>query len=92
LTEAIPLKPAEAETLALNALTFLAKSPDDLARFVTISGIRPSDLRDRAGDPEILAAVMDFILADDSRVTGLCEAFASDPRLLHLARQALPGG
>jgi hypothetical protein len=86
------LNPADAETLALKALTFLAQSPEDLDRFVAISGIRPADLRDRAGDPEILAAVMDFILVDDSRITGLCETLATDPRDLHAARRALPGG
>jgi hypothetical protein len=85
------LKPAEAETFALKALAFLAQSPEALDRFVAISGIEPGDLRERAGDPEILAAVMDFILADDARVTELCEALETDPRLLHLARQALPG-
>jgi hypothetical protein len=86
------LKPTDAETLALQALAFLARSPDEIDRFVTVSGILPADLRERAGDPEILAAVMDFILADDARVTGLCEALAADPNLLHQARRALPGG
>ncbi|MGB8364988.1 MAG: DUF3572 domain-containing protein [Rhizomicrobium sp.] len=86
------MKPEEAETLALKALSFLAQSPDELGRFVAVSGIFPDDLRLRAGDPEILAAVMDFILAEDSRVTGFCETLAADPRLLYLARRALPGG
>jgi len=83
--------PHEAEILAINALTFLAQSPEDLDRFVTLSGIAPTDLRARAGDPEILAAVLDFMLSDDSRVTGFCEAIAIDPRELHAARRALPG-
>ncbi len=86
------MKPEEAETLALKALIFLAQSPDELGRFVTVSGILPDDLRRRAGDPEVLAAVMDFILADDARVMGLCESLETNTRLLHLARQALPGG
>lgn len=86
------LKPEEAEILALKALTFLAQSPDELERFVALSGIRPADLRDRAGDGDILAAVMDFILADDTQITQLCEAADVDPRQLYLARRALPGG
>jgi hypothetical protein len=81
----------QAEILAIKALTFLAHSPDDLDRFVTLSGIAPTDLRARAGDPEILAAVLDFILSDDSRVSGFCEEVAIDPRELHAARHALPG-
>jgi hypothetical protein len=83
--------PDEAEILALKALTFLAQSEDDLRRFVTLSGIAPADLRVRAGDPEILAAVVDFLLTDDSRVTDFCESAEIDPRDLQAARRALPG-
>lgn len=86
------MNPTEAETLALKTLAFLAQSPDDIDRFLALSGISPPDLRERAGDPEILAAVMDFVLADDTRIADLCDALATDPRILHLARRALPGG
>ena len=81
----------EAETLALKALAFLAHSEEDLDRFVTLSGVTPADLRSRADDPEILAAVLDFVLADDARITDFCEAAEIDPRELHAARRALPG-
>ncbi len=86
-----PMKPIEAETLALKALAFLAASPDDLGQFVRLTGVTPSNLRMRAGDPDILAAVMDFLLADDARLTAFCHALALDPRTLHAARRALPG-
>lgn len=85
------MNPAQAETLALKALTFLVQSPQEVERFLALSGIAPADLRARAADPEILAAVLDFLLADDARVTGFCEAEGVEPRLLHLARLALPG-
>ena len=81
----------EAETLALKALAFLAHSPDEIDRFVALSGVAPADLRARADEPEILAAVLDFLLADDTRVTGFCEEAGIDPRELHAARRALPG-
>lgn len=83
---------AEAEILALKALTFLAQSEDELGKFVNLSGVAPVDLRARADDPEILAAVLDFVLAADERVTGFCETIAVDPRDLHAARRVLPGG
>lgn len=86
------MTPTEAETLALQALAFLAQSPDEIDRFLVASGISPPDLRERAGDPEILAAIMDFVLADDTRITDLCDALATDPRVLHAVRRALPGG
>ena len=81
----------EAETLALKALAFLAHSPEEIDRFVALSGVAPADLRARADEPEILAAVLDFLLADDTRVTGFCEEAGIDPRELHAARRALPG-
>ena len=81
----------DAETLALKALAYLAHSPDDLERFVALSGVTLTDLKDRAEDPENLAAVLDFILATDELVTGFCETVEIDPRDLHAARRALPG-
>ena len=81
----------EAETLALKALAFLAHSPEEIDRFVTLSGVAPADLRERAEEPEILAAVLDFLLTDDTRVTAFCEEAGIDPRELHAARRALPG-
>lgn len=81
----------EAETLALKALAFLAQSEEDLERFLALSGVTMADLRSRADDPEILAAILDFMLTDDARVTGFCESAGIDPRELHAARRALPG-
>jgi hypothetical protein len=72
-------------------LTFLAQTQEDLDRFVALSGVTPDDLRERLGDPEILAAVLDFLLADDARITAFCEEEGIDPKTLHAARMALPG-
>lgn len=89
--KALSVKDFEAEILALKALTFLAQSPEDLDRFLALSGVQPADLRARASDPEILAAVLDFLLTDDGRITGFCEQEAIDPKELQAARRALPG-
>jgi hypothetical protein len=53
--------------------------------------VAPGDLRERAGDPEILAAVLDFMLTDDSRIGAFCESLEIDPQTLQAARRALPG-
>ena len=85
------MDPIKAETLALKALAYLAQSDEELERFVALSGVTPANLRARAGDPEILAAVLDFILGDDGRVTGFCETVEIEPAELQTARRALPG-
>ena len=85
------MTPAAAEIIALKGLTFLANSDGPLDRFMTLTGTGPADLRARAGEPEFLAAVMDFLMSDEALLTNFCENAAIDPRELQMARQALPG-
>ncbi len=81
-----------AETLALKGLAFLANSPDDLGRFLAISGMEGASLRQSAEDTEFLAAIMDFLLSHEPLLTAFCEAESLDARTIHFARRALPGG
>jgi hypothetical protein len=83
---------AAAETLGLKALGWLANTPDDLGRFLSISGADSADLRVRANDRAFLAAVLDFLLSDDSLLTAFCEAESADYRQVHVARHALENG
>ncbi len=83
---------AAAETLAIKALGYLVDSGPALDRFMAESGADAPYLRERAADPEFLAAVLDFLLTDDSLLGGFCEAEQITPKTLHLVRHALPGG
>jgi hypothetical protein len=85
------MQSSAAQTLALNALTHLAGDSEMLGRFLGISGLEPNDLRQRAGDPELLAAVIDFLLSDENLCTGFLAAEGIDAKELHAARRALPG-
>ncbi len=78
-----------AETIALNALAFLAGRPEDMERFLANAGIGIDELRTRAADPDMLRAVTEFLLADDGLVTGFCEEQTLDPRDIHLATHVL---
>jgi hypothetical protein len=80
-----------AETLALNALAFLAGDGEILGRFLEVSGLDPQDLREHLEDPTLLAAVLDFVLGEDKLLLAFAENEAVDPRLVHAARRALPG-
>ena len=62
-----------AETLALKGLAFLVNSPEDLDRFLATSGVDAHTLRQSAGQPELLAAVMDFLLSQEVLLTRFCE-------------------
>jgi hypothetical protein len=57
------LNPKNAETLALNALSFLAESPDSLESFMRQSGVDPTTIRLRATERDFLAAVLDLVLS-----------------------------
>jgi hypothetical protein len=81
-----------AEILALKALSWAATEQGTLPRFVAHSGVALDDLRRQAGDPEFLAALLDFLLTDDSLTKSFCEEMGLEPHQLHRARAQLPGG
>ena len=82
---------SDAETIALKALGHLASDGDGLLRFLTLSGLELDDLRARAGNPELLAGVVDFLLSDEALCAAFLEAEGLDSPTIHAARRALPG-
>jgi hypothetical protein len=81
-----------AEVLALEALGWLAGQDGMLEMFLGASGASRDELAARAGDPELLAAVLDFLLMDDATVLGFAAASGRTPEAVARARAALPGG
>lgn len=82
----------DAETVALRALGWVM-GPSGLDEvFLGASGMALQDLAQRAGEPEVLAAVLDFVLMDDAWVLAMAQAEGIDPADLARARAALPGG
>jgi hypothetical protein len=81
-----------AETVALQALGWLVAQEDLLEAFLGASGSSPEDLRQRAGEPEFLGAVLDFLLTDDAWVMRFCTETGLAFDLPVRARAALPGG
>jgi hypothetical protein len=79
------------ELLGLAALGFLAAEPDRLVRFLALSGMTLEDLRGRAGSPELLAAVLDHLLDDESLLFVFAEAQSLHPAEVAAARRKLPG-
>lgn len=82
----------QAELIAIQALGHIATEEDLLFGFVDLTGLSPDDLRSRAGDPEILGGILDFILMDDQRLLTFCEAMNLRPEMPAVARKLLPGG
>ena len=80
---------AAAETLGLKALGWLVNSPEDLGRFLNISGCGTEELRNRASDPVFLGAVLDFLLSNDSLLRAFCEAESVDHKYVHMVVHVL---
>jgi len=81
-----------AETVALEALGWLAGHDELLPVFLGASGASQDDLRARATDPEFLGAVLDFVAMDDAWITAFCDAQGLGYDVPMRARAALPGG
>ncbi|HZP18727.1 MAG TPA: DUF3572 domain-containing protein [Bauldia sp.] len=63
-----------AERLAILGLSYLARQPEALGRFLALSGIGPDTLRQSATDPAFLTGVLDFLLGEEP----ILVAFAAD--------------
>ena len=81
-----------AENVAIQALGWLAGQDDLMPVFLGASGMDVNDLKQIAADPVFLGSVLDFILLDDSHVTGFCDAANLPYETPMQARQMLPGG
>lgn len=79
-------------SLAHEALAFVISDGETAGAFLAQTGLAVEDLRARIADPELLAAVLDFILAEDFRVLEVARACGTSPKALATARATLPGG
>ena len=82
----------EAEALALQGLTFLTSDGQRLARFLSLTGMAPTDLRSWAGAPHLQAAVLDYLLGDESLLLVFAAEARIDPVRIAPARDALNSG
>ena len=81
----------EAERIAIKALAFLAADAERLGRFLGTTGLGPQELREKAEDQELLAGVLDYVLADEAMVIEFCRALGVPPENIGQARAQLPG-
>lgn len=81
----------DAEIVAIHALSWLAEN-ELLDTFQAATGADFTSIRNAAGEPEFLGAVLDFVMNDDAWVQGVCAAQGLPFDGLLRARAALPGG
>ena len=76
---------------AIAALGFLAEDPDRLERFLSLSGLGPHNLRKAAADPRFLAAVLEYVGADERLLVAFAERQRWSPTEVTRARDILAG-
>lgn len=92
MKRSVKLTSDQAERIALNMLAWLVSNDELLPIFMGATGAGQDTLRDRAGDPEFLAAMLDFLMMDDQWVMQACDAQGLAYDQVAQVRHALPGG
>jgi hypothetical protein len=80
-----------AETLALSALAATLTDERRAQRFLDLSGIDTEELRRRAAEPALLAAVLRFLEAHEPDLIDVAEAIGAKPEDVVRAREVLEG-
>ena len=79
----------DAAALALQALVWTLGEPDRAQRLLDVTGLDPSDLRARAGEPAVLAAVMGFLEAHQPDLLACADELEVKPEALVAAHEEL---
>lgn len=80
-----------AEKLAIRALSYLAGDPEQLGRFLALSGLGPETLRTASRDPHFLAGVLDFLVGDERLLVAFAAEVEWKPQDVMQAHTALAG-
>lgn len=83
--------PTDAHAIALLALATAVSDERRARRFLDLTGIGTDELRARAGDPELLAALIRFLEAHEPDLLAVAEAMEVKPEVLVGARIELEG-
>ena len=79
----------DAVALALRALAAALGEQRLAERFISLSGLTPPELRHRAADPSLLAALLAFLEANEGDLIAVAEEIGVKPAQLVAARREL---
>ena len=78
--------------LGLQLLAHVVSDDDLGARFLALTGLDADDLRARAAEPGVLAALVDFVAARESDLVAAADALGVKPQAIVEAGRSLGGG
>jgi hypothetical protein len=80
-----------AESIAIQALNFLAAEPTRLSRFLALSGLEAQSIRAAAAESGFLAGVLAYLFEDETLLLAFAAEAGVKPAEIDLARRALAG-
>lgn len=87
----VKLTQRAAETVAIQALSFIASDPDRLGLFLASTGIGPGDIRAAAREPLFLAGVLDHLAHNETAMLAFAAEAGLEPPAILAAREILAG-
>ncbi|MBV9259789.1 MAG: DUF3572 domain-containing protein [Pseudolabrys sp.] len=87
----LSVTPDAAETLAIQALNYIAEDTERLGRFLALTGIGPADIRTAAHEPRFLAGVLDHIAGNEALLIKFAVECGVPPGVVKAARDVLAG-
>ena len=81
--------PNDAALVALRALAATLAEERLAQRFISLSGIDPPELRQRAAEPAVLAALLRFLESHEPDLVSVAEELGVEPQVLVSARREL---
>jgi len=82
-------EPGDAEALALAALAATLTDERRARRFLDLTGLEADELRARAGDRSLLAALLTFLEAHEPDLVAVAQDIGIKPEMLITARSEL---
>jgi hypothetical protein len=80
-----------AESLAIQALSYLASDGERLGRFLAVTGVGPGEIRSAAGEPGFLVGVLEYLASDEPLLAGFAAEVGINPTDIAKAHAALGG-
>ncbi|MGA1801411.1 DUF3572 domain-containing protein [Rhizobium sp. HT1-10] len=84
-------KDADPQEIAIAVLGWLASEPDMFGRFLAITGMEPSQLRNAVNEPSFLGGLLDFLMNHEPSLMAFCEASGTAPEAVMAASAHFSG-
>ena len=84
-----PLTQKDAESLAIQALAFIAGDAGRIGPFLAATGIGPDMIRLAAREPDFLCGVLDYLASDDDLLVAFANETGVNPFDIPVARDVL---